>query len=225
MELKEQILQAVPESKRHLITEDLLSTIEEATKVEGVGEAMLENFLTYASVLQTGNYSMHNYINAIRFITHKLSGVSNLRAYTLAYKDKYASLRAKYSSLTIEEFHSKISPYVHAVAKGKLVSTILSQVQIPMRILNLGLLQEALNVEAELMRNAKSETVREKAANTLINYLGQDEGKVELQITADKSDMIAKWEEAMKGIVRDKRLAVQQGADLKMIANAGVIDV
>lgn len=56
------------------------------------------------------------------------------------------------------------SSYISAYHKSKLVNLIFEQTLIPIHILNAPLLQQAINVQAELMLTANSEKVRSDAA-------------------------------------------------------------
>ena len=211
------------------ITDKLVETINMIILDEPeVGHLVRENFLTYTKVLQNGKYSMETYLNAIKFVSYKLMNMTNAEAYMHTYPDRYDKLEKRYvgvEGLTQEEFEKKVSSYVYAVAKSQLVVTILSQVQIPTKLLNMGLLQEAINVEASLMRSARSEIVREKAANTLIQYLGQEEeNKIQIDAGYKKDDIIEQYEVAMKKMVEEQLVQIHKGADVKQIANAVTVE-
>ena len=211
------------------ITDKLVETINMIILDEPeVGHLVRENFLTYTKVLQNGKYSMETYLNAIKFVSYKLMNMTNAEAYMHTYPDRYDKLEKRYvgvEGLTQEEFEKKVSSYVYAVAKSQLVVTILSQVQIPTKLLNMGLLQEAINVEASLMRSARSEIVREKAANTPIQYLGQEEeNKIQIDAGYKKDDIIEQYEVAMKKMVEEQLVQIHKGADVKQIANAVTVE-
>jgi NAD-specific glutamate dehydrogenase len=193
-----------------------------------VGNLIKDNFLTYSNVLTTGKYPIEKYLNAIKFVSYKLMNMTNRDAYIHTYPDRYKKLKERYvdvEGLTEEEFEKKVSSYVYSVAKSNLVVSILSQVQIPTKLLNMGLLQEAINTEASLMRNARSEIVREKAANTLIQYLGQEEdNRIQADVGYKKDDIIEQYELAMKNMVEEQLSQIRKGADVKQIANAPIVE-
>ena len=225
---KEEIINALGKDKT-LVSDELVDTINMIMSDEPeIGSMIKDNFLSYTNVLRSSKYSLVNYLKAVTFVSYKLMNLSNLEAYTKTYPDRYEKLRIRYvdvEGLSIEEFEKKVSSYVYAVAKSKLVTTILSQVQIPTKLLNMGLLQEAINVEADLMYNAKSEIVREKAANTLIQYLGQEEeNKIQIDIGYKKDDIIDQYEAAIKNMVEEQLVEIKKGADVKKIANVRTIE-
>ncbi len=227
---KEQIQEVYSNNKKGLITDELVDTINNAIGIgrEEATELAIENFITYQHILSDARYSIEQYLNAIKFISCKMMDMTNIDAYQFTYPDRYEKYRFKamdIEGLSEEDFRASIGSYVSAVAKGKLVTTILSQVQIPTKLLNMGLLQEAINVEATLMRSARSEIVREKAANTLISYLGQEEeNQIQIDVGYKKDDIIEQYETAMKLMVEEQLDQIRKGADVKQIANAQIME-
>jgi len=225
---KDQMVEALGKDKT-IITDALVDTVNNIIADEpDMGLLISENFLTYGRVMASGKYSVESYLNAIKFVSYKLMDMTNVDAYKNTYPARYEKYRVKFEDiegLTEDEFRSKIGSYVSAVAKSKLVTTILSQVQIPTKLLNMGLLQEAINVEATLMRSARSEIVKEKAANTLIQYLGQEEdNKIQIDIGYKKDDIIDQYEQAMKNMVEEQLAQIHKGADVKQIANVRTVE-
>jgi len=226
---KAQLVKSLGKSKT-LITDELVENINKLIVDEPeVGSMIKDNFITYTGVLQQGKYSLELYLNAVKYVSYKLMNMTNLEAYKATYPERVERLHNKFvinEGYTEDEFNQRISAYVYAIAKSKLVTSILSQVQIPTKLLNMGLLQEAINVEATLMRTARSETVREKAANTLISYLGDDDtNRVQLDIGYKKDEIIDQYEQAMKKMVEEQLVQIHLGGDVKAIANAEIIEV
>jgi len=226
---KEELMEALDRDST-TITDELVTSINMIILDEPeAGSLIRENFLGYSHVLQSGKYSMSAYLSAVSFVSYKLMNMTNFDAYCKTFPKRYEKLRFRYvdtEGLSEEDFEKKVSSYVYAVAKSKMVTTMLGQVQIPTKLLNMGLLQEAINVEAGLMRGAKSEIVREKAANTLIQYLGQEEEyKIQADVGYRKDEIIDQYEFAMKKMVEAQMEEIGKGADVKTIANAKIIEV
>jgi hypothetical protein len=225
---KLEVMEALGKDKT-VITDELITTLNMIILDEPeVGTLIAENFITYGRVLQGGKFTIPSYLNAVKFCSYKIMNLSNMESYKLTYPDRYENLRERYidvEGLSQEEFEKKVSSYVYAVAKSKLVVSILSQVQIPTKLLNMGLLQEAINVEANLMYHAKSEMVKEKAANTLIQYLGnEEENRIQIDAGVKKDDIIDQYELAMKNMVEEQLAQIHKGADVKQIANAQIVE-
>ena len=116
-----------------------------------------------------------------------------------------------------------IASYITAYNKSKLVNLIFAQAQIPTYILNAPLFQQAINVQAALMMNAKSEMVRFQAANSLLTHLKAPETtKVELDIGITHNTVIDDYEKAMSLMVAKQKELIMAGGDLLQITNASV---
>ena len=226
---KEQLVKALGRDKT-TITDELVKNINMIILDEPeIGSLVKDNFINYISVMKGNTNTLDQYLKAVTFVSYKLMNMTNMDAYCKTYPDRYEKLRERYvdiEGLDEDEFEKKVSSYVYAVAKSKLVTTILSQVQIPTKLLNMGLLQEAINVEANLMKTARSEMVREKAANTLISYLGNEEdNRIQVPMGYQKDEIIDQYELAMKNMVEEQLKVIEKGGDVKQIANAKIIEV
>lgn len=177
-ELTQEVLQkALPKNVKGRLTDEMVDTINQVLNDPEYAELYRENFLTYSSVLQDGNFKMNEYLNAVRYCSHKLMGKTNIESYVSVFPDRYSNFLAKgYSQ---KEIHAQVSIY----NKGKLVNAIMEQSIIPSWIINQDLHQKAINVLAELMMTANSEKVRADSANSLLVHLKPPEvKKVELDI-------------------------------------------
>jgi hypothetical protein len=226
---KEEIIDVVGKHRASTITDELVEGINKGIEGDAdVASLIAENFVTYKNVMQDGRFSLEQYVAAIKFSSCKMMNMSNLEAYKSTYPDRYDAYKFKYvtvGKLEESEFKSRMGSYVSAVANSKLVVNILNQVQIPTKLLNMHLLQEAINVEAHLMHNAKSEMVKEKAANTLISYLGAEtENQIQIDVGFKKDDIIEQYELAMKNMVEEQLVQIRKGADVKQIANAQTVE-
>lgn len=159
-----------------------------------------ENLLGYASVMQDGRFKIGDYINAVKYVSYKLTGDSNITAYTKTFPDRYQYF---ISNGTPDK---DIASYVSAYNRNKLVNLIMAQTLVPTHILNADLYQEALNNQAHLMRTAKSEKVRSDAADSLLKHLSVPEvKKVELDITTKESDSISELRATTLALVAQQR--------------------
>jgi len=201
---KEQLSSAVPDKRfRKYITDDVVAVINSEPDSE-LRRVFRDNTLTYSSVLSTGKYSLAAYVNAVKFVSLKLMGDKASTAYSKVFPDRYQNLIAKGASA------SYIASFADNYSKTGLITKIMEQTMVPTHILNAGIYQEAINVQAELMHTARSEMVRQKAAETLIsNLTAPTAAKVEIDI-GYSHDLV----EDLRATT--KALAQQQ---LKMILN------
>lgn len=201
---KEMLAGAVPDKRfRKHITNDLVDLVNADPDSE-MRRLYRDNILSYSSVLITGKYSLSAYINAVKFVSLKLMGDKHSTAYSKVFPDRYQNL------ITQGADASKIASFADNYSKNTLVVKILEQTMIPTYILNADIYQQAINVQAELMVSARSEMVRQKAAESLISNLAAPAtAKIEIDIN-HKNDVL----EELKQTTR--KFAAQQ---VSMIAN------
>ncbi len=206
----EVLKKALPTKLKNRVNQELLDKIESTLQDPQMYEIYRENFLTYSSVLNDGKFKMDEYLNAVKYCTHKLMGKSNIESYTKTFPDRY-------NQMLLNGYGQKeIASFVAVYNKGKMVNAILEQSIIPSWIINQDLHQKAINVLAELMINANSEKVRADSANSLLVHLKPPEvKKVELDIGV----------KANKEIDDMKTLLAELSAKQLAMMNSGVVDV
>lgn len=217
---KDQILGSLPKkSLSKYVTDELVDLINSESTDE-LRRTYKENFLSYTSVLTEGRYGLTQYTQAIKFVTHKLMGDNNTLAYSKVFPDRYQELINKGS--TPREIASFASNY----AKNQLVVKILEQTLVPTHILNAGLYQEAINTQAELMRNARSETVRQKAAESLIvNLKAPETAKIELDVNYN-NDIVDDLRATTKALAKQQMEMIKNGhANAREIAHSEILAV
>jgi hypothetical protein len=150
---------------------------------------------------------MSSYIDAVRYVSYKLMGGTNIDCYIKTFPDKYQRF------LQQGVANKDIASYVTSYNKSKLVNLIYEQTLIPSYVLNQDLYQKALNVQAELMVSANSEKVRSDAANSLLTHLKMPETqKVELDIGIKEDKTIEALRATTMALVTQQRQMIQAGA-------------
>jgi hypothetical protein len=202
----EQFKVALPDKVKKSVNQELIDSINNTLADPEMFEAYRDNLLSYTKVMADGRFKIQNYVDAVRYVSFKLMGCTNIDAYVKTFPDKYARFVAQ----GVEP--KDIASYVTAYNKSKLVNLIYEQTLIPSYILNQDLYQKALNVQADLMINAKSEKVRTDAANSLLTQLKMPETtKVELEIGVKEDSSIAALRAATYELARFQRESVQLG--------------
>lgn len=215
----EQFQQALPDKIKKSLHQDLIDQINQTLGDPESYEYFRNNLLSYTRVIQDGRFKLPEYVNAVRYVSFKLMGCSNIEAYSRTFPEKIQRFAA-------QDVASKdVASYVTAYNKSKLVNLIYEQSLIPSYVLNQDLYQKALNVQAELMLTAKSEKVKTDAANSLLTHLKPPEAKkVELEISTKEDSSIAQLRQATLELARQQRLALQAGASTATeIAHSKVI--
>ena len=208
---------ALPDKVKKSVNQELIDQVNATLSEPEMFEAYRDNLLSYTKVMADGRFKVQEYVNAVKYVSHKLMGCTNIEAYTKTFPDKYQRFLAQ--GVVAKD----IASYVTAYNKSKLVKLI------PSYVLNQDLYQKALNVQAELMVTASSEKVRTDAANSLLTHLKMPEKqKVELDINVKEDSSIAALRNATLELARQQRLAMEAGqSSAKDIAESKlqVVDV
>lgn len=223
---KEQFKAALPVQMKPSVNQELIDAVNSAIMDQESMEIYKENLIGFTSVLQQGKFKLSSYINAVRYVGFKVMGASNKDAYIKTFPDKYQQLIRSVAE-------KDIASYMTAYNKSKLVNLIFAQAQVPTHILNAPLFQKAINVQADLMMNARSEMVRFSAANSLITHLKPPEtAKIELDIAIPEDKSIQALRATTFELVRQQRAMIESGAASvkaiaasKLITDGDVIDV
>lgn len=201
------------------IPDEVIDSLNNTLADPEILELYRDNFIGYIDVLQDGKFKTQDYLNAVKYCTHKLMGNSNIDAYVKTFPDRYANMIAK--GISAKDIASQVSVY----NKSKLVNKIMEQSMIPSWILNQDLYQKAINVQAELMLHANSEKVRSDAANSLLNHLKPPEvKKVELDIGVKQNKAIDDMRTLLAELSAKQKHMIDVGlASTKEIAETKII--
>lgn len=202
----EQFRNALPDKVKKSVNQELIDQVNKTLSEPELFEAYRDNLISYTSVMKDGKFQVPQYLAAVKYVSHKLMGCTNIEAYTKTFPDKFARFAA--TGVAAKD----IASYVTAYNKSKLVNLIFEQTLIPSYVLNQDLYQRALNVQADLMITAKSEKVRAEAANSLlVNLRTPDKHKIELEIGVKEDSSINVLRQATLGLAKQQRLAMQAG--------------
>ena len=212
-----QLQASMPKKFRHNVTEDMIKFVN-ATEGDEFRDIYKENLLGFSDVMQLGRYGMTEYLNAVKFVSYKLLGDSNTIAYAKVFPDRYQRLVDKNTPM------KTISSFSTTYNKGALVHKILERTLVPVHILNMDIHQEAINIQAELMRDAKSETVRQKAAECLIMQLKAPEAaKIEIDVNYS-NDSIDELRATTRALAQQQMKLIESGAvTAQTVAHSDII--
>ena len=216
----EAVKKLVPKNQRTMITQEFLDKIEASVQDSLIAEQFKENFITYLNVLSKGKYKMEDYISAIKYVSYKLLGYTNIDAYAATFPERYNRLK--------QEGQQKIDAFVAMYNKGKLVMQIYEQTIVPTYVLNAPLHQEALNELAKMIKDpcVKGMT-KVKACEAILQYTKQpDVVKGELSIDIGQQDTIAELREVTEQLADTfKKSLAHKVKSLKEISEANIIDI
>lgn len=198
---------ALPDKVKKSVNQELIDRINATLAEPELYEAYRNNLVSYGSVMRDGRFKVGDYVAAVKYVSHKLMGCTNIEAYSKTFPEKID--RFNQNGVSAKD----IASYVSAYNKGLLVNKIMEQTLIPVHVLNQDLYQRALNVQADMMMNAKSEKVRVEAANSLLNQLKPPETKkIELDLGVKQDSAIGALREATLALAAQQRQAILAGA-------------
>ena len=216
----ESVRKLVPKNQRTLITQEFIDKLEAGVNDSVVAEQFKENFVTYLNVLSKGKYKMEDYINAVKYVSFKLLGYSNINAYIATFPERYERLKA--------EGQTQIEAFVSMYNKNKLVMQIYEQTIVPSYVLNAPMHQQALNtLAAMIIDDDVRGMTKVKACEAILQYTKQpDVVKGELTIGIEQSDTINDLREITENLADTYRMMLEKkGMKLKDVAEADIIDV
>lgn len=174
---EEQFKNALPVKFHSQVSQQTIDTINGILCEPEMAEFYRNNFIDYSYILQEGKYSITDYVNAIKYCSFKIAGLSNKDSYIKTFPTRYKRHIA--NGIT----DKAIDSYICSYNKTKLVTAILEQAYIPSWLLNQDAYQKGVNKLIWLMDNAQSEKVQGDAANSILSHLKPPENnKIQLDI-------------------------------------------
>lgn len=205
---EEQLRAALPSSFRNRVSQEVLDDINQILSDEDIGTAFRENLVCFTSVLQEGKYSLTEYVNAVKYVSYKAMGDTNIQAYCKVFPDRLS----RWNEKGIDD--KTRSSYVSIYNKTQLVNKITERVLVPSWILNQDLFQKALNTQAEIMCDSRASFVaRSKAADSLLNALKRPEAqKIDLNVNQKESVDMLDLKASLKDLVDMQTKLIRAGS-------------
>lgn len=202
----DQFKQALPANLKKSVNPSLIAEINKKLNDPDMYEIYRENLLSYTHVMKEGKFKVSSYIDAVKYVSFKLMGKTNIDAFSLTFPDKIN--RWQNQGVASKD----IASYVTAYNKSKLVNLIYEQTLTPFWVMNQDVYQKAINTQLELMQTAQSEKVRSDAANSILTHLKPPETKkVELDIGLKQDSTINALKEATAKLAEKEMEAIRAG--------------
>lgn len=202
----EQFKEALPARLKKSVNKELIDKMNVLLHDPDMHEVYRENLMSYTHVMQDGKFRLTNYIDAVKYVSQKLMGRTNMAAFTVTFPDKI-------TDWTVRKVLPKdMASYVTAYNKSKMVTLIMEQSLVPSWILNQDNFQKAINTQVDLMQRATSEKVRSDAANSIMTHLKMPESqKVELSVATNEDSSISALRDATSALTEQLRTQIQAG--------------
>lgn len=210
----------VPKGLENSVTPEIVSMINEMLNNEGTRESFRDNIFGYTHVLKEGKFKLEDYVKAIKYVTYKLMDSTNIDAYVKTFPERYQRL------VNLGSSDKDISAYVAGYHKTKLVQLILEQVMKPVHLVNMDLYQKALNVQAALMVSSKSDMVKCKAAECLLNMLkAPEKSEVNVNIGLKEDQTLLNLKDTIRelAVIQQQQLTGST-VNLKDVAHSTIVN-
>ena len=200
-------------SQRSMITQDLVDKLNQWGEDPKLMESYSENVLSYINVLKEGKFKITDYMNAVRFVSYKLMGHSDIDAYIITFPERYERLLA--DGVPRED----MSPYVSAYKKNALVVKIFEQTVIPINVLNNHMAQDSLNELMKIGLHGRSEMARVAALSKVLDKTDAPETKkMQLDMSVNTGDAIADLRTMLSEAANEQLEYIDKGrVDLKTL--------
>lgn len=217
----EEFKEAMPMHIRKNISPELLHQVNTVISDTEVAAVFKENVVGLSTVMREGKFKLDSYLHAVKFVSHKLLGDTSISAWAKTFPHRYKVATKRGDS------RSEIAAVASRYASSKLVILLMGQTMVPTHILNAPLYQEAINTQADLMRNARSEKVRcDAAANLLATLKPPETKKIELDLGVKEDQTIQQLRETTMALARQQRQMIESGAvSARNVAEAKLITV
>jgi hypothetical protein len=207
---------------RLLVTKETVKEIELLSKDPDYGEEFLDCYLTHLNILKDSPRASHqNYLNAVKFFSLVEADNSLVDAYIKVFPERYKARKRNNPESGKEIMNSEASRF----NRSQLVNEIKKVALIPVQLIHRNLLHEAILETAKLMKTARSEMVRQKAAQTLITELKPTEDHT-LQIKVDDGakSAIEELRKATEALATEEYNSIQAGVSVQTIAERNIIE-
>lgn len=218
---KEVVLSQLPKHQRNLVSENEIKEINKLVEDPDYGPEFLSSYLDHMKVLHENVRNNHaQYVNAVKFFTLVESNHSLKDAYIKVFPERYEE-RCRRSNDPDASINAEASRF----NKSGLVNKVREMAAVPIQLIYRHVLHEAIIESANLMRTARSEMVRQRAAATIISELKpQEDTVINVRVDDGSKSAIEELHEATKRLAAAERQSVQAGVPMRDIAESNIIE-
>jgi hypothetical protein len=215
---KEELIEMFPEKKR-TINDDTVAIINMAVDdPEFNGWSFKSNLLEYRHIMKRRSGSIHEYVNAVKFVAYVESGCTFTEAYrrAFAYKDFVIKSTGKTSGSDYDVLVSSATRF----ARSPMVADIMTTADVAVSLLHRGNFNTAIGVLTDEMLNAKTAKDRIAAAATLVKELKPSE-KIEMGIdigfNEDAQKQIDQTNQQLAQVAKNQMALLKKGYSIDQI--------
>ena len=215
----DQFKRCLPSNLKGNVTDSIVERFNEVLNDPIAREAIADNLLGFTNVISQGKFKLESYLYAVKYVTYKSMGDTNIQAYRKTFPQRVQDLIDK--GTPDKDINSMVSAY----NKSKLVTLLFESMMIPTYILNQDAFQEAINVQRKLMLDPTVKPlVRCQAAKALMDTLKPPEVKqMELAVSVKETDTVTELRKATTELAKAQIDALRKGGSLEAILNSKIV--
>lgn len=209
----------VPRKTQKDVTPALVGRLNTVDSDKTIKETIHNVFRGYIGLLSEFDFRLNDFVDACIFTGYKFHGFTNVDAFIRTFPRKYQ----KYMAHGADMRH--IAVVASGYARRGVVSKVIEQAMSKMWVLNLDVYQEAINTQAELMRNAKSEKVRCDAANSILTHLAKPKDTItnnHVNIDLRQHVGLEELKESLKDLADNQLKLIGSGVATKDVVEIGI---
>lgn len=213
-------------SQKLLVDEDTVEEINKLAIDPEYGPEFLQSYLDYLNVLAEAPRNNHtHYLHAMKFFTLVEARNNLTDAYVKVFPDRFARREKGNPNCSPEQVKALLRGEASRYNASKLLADIRRVAMIPVHLIHRHLLHDAIEVNAELMLTARSEMVRQKAADTLIRELKPAEDAVlNIKVDDGQTSVIEQLAKATQALAAKQHEAILAGVPIQQISSAKIIE-
>lgn len=211
-------------AQRATISEETVREIQLLASNPDYGEEFLDCYIDHLNIFKENpNRSHEQYLNAVKFFSLVEAGNSLTDAYIKLFPHRYTDRQANYPPEKRDKsiMRGEASRFNSSV----LVTEIKRVASVPVQLIHRHTLHAAIAVQVDLMVNAKSDMVKQKASATLIEKLMPLEDQVlNVKVEDNTSSVIDELRKATEQLAAAEYQSCNAGIPLKDLAERTIIE-
>lgn len=211
-------------NQRLTISEETVNEIQKLSEDPDYGQEFLDCYLDHLNVFRENPRRSHTqYLHAIKFFSLVEAGNSLTDAYIKLFPQRYEDRKKNYPAEEREK--SIMRGEASRFNNSLLVNEIRKIAGVPVQLIHRHTLHAAILVQADLMQNAKSEMVKQKAAACLITELKpMEDHTINVEVNDNTTSVIDELRLAAERLAAAEYQSVQAGVPLKTISETNIIE-
>lgn len=215
-----QVLQSqLTKKQQNMLNQGTVDELNKLIDDPDYGEEFVDMYRDHLNILsQNSKYTSNGYMSAVKFFALIESGNNITNAYCKVFPERLKRRLDRGQSK--DDIRGEASRFNTTA----LVNEIRKVAGIPINLIYRHLLHEAILEQAELMRTARSEMVRQKAGDTLIRELKPTEDQViSVKVEDGTKSAIQQLREAAEKLAIQEMQSAKAGISLKTIIEGKIV--